>query len=247
MEPDEYIFWIDAFTPDTLPMGRLAEYMATLAKLMGHPQSTHFVRLEEGSAKVVHKVDVTDAPKVADRVREAVAGLGSREATKAFRNLDDLLANDNAIGELRGPGGAVVIAFAGRTRAKPLVFPIVSQIGSLEGQIVQVGGRDSTAHAVVQNGGITYTGIVLSRAVARELAPLLYGPKIRLIGNGKWERLSDGTWRLDEFKVDRFESLDERPIAELIEEIRNLKNNGLMSPAAYTELLELRADDGAVH
>jgi hypothetical protein len=46
MSPVEYVFRIDAFTPDTLPMARLAEYLSALAKLLGHQEHTHFVRVD---------------------------------------------------------------------------------------------------------------------------------------------------------------------------------------------------------
>lgn len=49
---DEYVFWIDAYTPATIPMERLAEYLTALAKMLGHGGSVHFNRLEKGSTKV---------------------------------------------------------------------------------------------------------------------------------------------------------------------------------------------------
>jgi hypothetical protein len=44
----EYTFRIDVFTPETMPMARLAEYLAELSKLVGHSQSTHFDRVAPG-------------------------------------------------------------------------------------------------------------------------------------------------------------------------------------------------------
>ena len=40
----------DVFTPETLPMERLAEYMLQFAKLLGEPERVHFVDVEAGSA-----------------------------------------------------------------------------------------------------------------------------------------------------------------------------------------------------
>lgn len=78
MEDAEYTSKIDAFTPDSLPMARLAEYLAALADLIGHKASTHFVRLERGSTKLVHKVEATDAPKVERRLRDVIDGAPQR-------------------------------------------------------------------------------------------------------------------------------------------------------------------------
>ena len=44
----EYRFVIDALSPDTLPMARLAEYMGELARLLGRPDQVHFERLGGG-------------------------------------------------------------------------------------------------------------------------------------------------------------------------------------------------------
>lgn len=247
MEPVTYIFRIDAFTPDTLPMARLAEYMATLAKLLGHPEHTHFVRLEKGSANLVHKVDAVDAPKVEARIQGAARGEAPQDALVAKEKLDQLLANDNAVGELMRPDGRVVIPFPGRTRPKALTFPAFRQEGSVEGQVVSIGGRDATAHAIIQDGDITYTGLAMPRDIARELAHHLYGAKIRLIGSGRWERRPEGMWKLLDFRVDRFQVLDESPMAEVLREIRGLPGNDLMDRSAYRDVFDLGSDDEAAH
>lgn len=247
MEPAVYVFHIDAFTPDTMPMGRLAEYLAVLTKLLGSADHTHFVKIEDGSAKLVHKVDPVDALRVEGRLRELAAGNGPQDALAARDKLDDLLANDNAVGELNKADGAVVIPFPGRTRPKVLTFPAFRQDGSIEGQVVSVGGRDSTAHAILQDGDVTFSGLSMKRDLARELARHLYGQKVRLTGSGRWERHSDGSWKLLEFRVDRFELLDERPLADVLEELREIPENGLMEASAYSDIFNLNSGDGGVH
>ena len=104
MNPIEYVFRIDAFTPDTLPMARLAEYLAALAKMLGHPEHTHFIRVDEGSAKLVHKVDPVDAPKVESRLNNVRIGSAPKDAMAAKQTLEELLANDNAIGAAKREG-----------------------------------------------------------------------------------------------------------------------------------------------
>ena len=42
----EYRFEIDAFTPATIPMARLAEYVSDLAKMFGNNSSVHLGRIE---------------------------------------------------------------------------------------------------------------------------------------------------------------------------------------------------------
>lgn len=247
MEDAEYTFKIDAFTPDSLPMARLAEYLAALADLIGHKASTHFVRLERGSTKLVHKVEATDAPKVERRLRDVIDGAPPTDACRAFNALDKLLADDNAIGELTQARGALIILFPGRTRPKQLTFPPLWQDGSIEGQVVSVGGRDATAHAILQDRDVTFTGCTLSRELARDLARYLYGPKVRFIGSGRWERLVDGGWRLLNFRVDRFEVLDESPLSEVLADIRAIPNGMTGNPDVYDEMARLAFDDGELH
>jgi hypothetical protein len=50
----EYRFTIaESFTPQTLPMERLAEYIAGLAKLLGEQPNVHFRSIEAGSTVLV--------------------------------------------------------------------------------------------------------------------------------------------------------------------------------------------------
>jgi hypothetical protein len=52
VNPVEYVSRIDVFHADTMPMERLAQYLAALAKMFGHANHTHFVGITEGSARV---------------------------------------------------------------------------------------------------------------------------------------------------------------------------------------------------
>ncbi len=245
MRPIEYVFRIDVFTPDTLPMGRLAEYLAALSRMIGHAEHTHFLRVDEGSAKLVHKVDAVDAPKVETRLNNVRLGQAPKDAMKARKELDDLLANDNAIATLtEAETGRVVVPFEGRNRPKPISFPAFREDTAIQGQIVSIGGRDSTAHAILQDGEVVHVNLSMTRDIARELAPLLYGPIVRLHGNGRFERQPDGKWKMLDFKVDRFEKLDERLPKDFLAELRTVQGNNLMSPEAYWNARAVRREEG---
>ncbi|TXM88865.1 hypothetical protein FV232_25455 [Methylobacterium sp. WL30] len=117
-EHQEYRLRIDAFRPETLPMARLAEYMAELARLLGEQDKVHFEKVEPGSAVLVTVVEASAAPKVDLRVRQVREGRGPVEALKAFRGLDDLLAKDNAIGTLTSADGATTASTISATRLR---------------------------------------------------------------------------------------------------------------------------------
>lgn len=247
MSSNEYTFRIDVFTPDTLPMARLAEYLAALADLIGHKESTHFARIEKGSARLVSRIEEQDAPKVQRRLEAVTSATPPQGTAKAFKSLDDMLAEDNAVGEVIGPAGAVILPFPGRMRPKALTFPAFRQDGSIDGQIVNIGGRDKTAHVTLQDGGMTYTNIDLNRDVARELAKHLYGAKVRLCGSGRWERHPDGAWKLLAFTVDRYEVLDDAALGDVLADLRSIPGNGLLREGAYSDLMALRLGEDEVH
>lgn len=240
--PREYRYMIDAFTPDTLPMARLAEYMRELAVLLGEPERVHFDRLERGSAVLISKIDRTAAPKVVERLRGLRDGSAPEEVRKAFRQLDAMLAADNAIGRLEDQAGAEVIAFQGRQRPKPQVFGPFNQEGTLDGTLVRIGGRTKDIRALLDDGLRVYPCIV-TKEQARRLAAHLFDV-VRVTGRGRWTREGDGQWRLHGFKVFSFEVLDERPLSAVVAELRSVRGNGWKNVAdPYRELARLRRDD----
>ncbi len=243
MEPVEYVFNIDIFTPGTLPMARLAQYLSELAKMLGSPERTHFVRVDPGSAELLHYVEAVEAPKVAARLNGIRVGEGPKDGLAAQRALDDLLLNDNAVGTLvEKATGRVVIPFPGRNRPQPIAFPPFRQDTTIDGVVVRIGGKDASAHVTLQDGDVLHTGITMSRADARALAPLLYGPVVRLHGAGRFERQAGGVWKMSEFKVTSWAHLDSRPLAEVLGGIRTISDNGLMTPSAYADLVADRSE-----
>lgn len=246
MKPVEYVFRIDVFQPETMPMARLAEYMAALAKMFGHAEHTHFVAVEKGSAKLRTAVDPVDAPKVEARLNGVRIGDAPKDAIAGKLALEDLLANDNAVATLtEGDTDRVVIPFIGRNRPKALTFPPFREDTSIDGVLVKIGGKDPSAHATLQDGDIFHVGVTMRRELARELAPLLYGPTIRMFGNGRFERQVDGVWKMSDFKVDRYERLDDRPIGEALAGIRTVPGNRLMEDGSYRDVAAMRDEDDA--
>ncbi|TAV54929.1 hypothetical protein ELI29_18630 [Rhizobium leguminosarum] len=222
----EYRFWIaNSYTPETLPMDRLAEYMAAYARLLGETSRVHFQGVETGSAILVAAVDEPAGPKVYDRVHQLQRGSGSRDAVKAFEELDEMLRRDNATGELRGNGGAVVLPFPGRSRPEPLVFGPIRQEGSLEGQVIRVGGKDDSVPVHLRDETIIYSGLNATPDLARKIAQHLLGPTLRVYGSGTWYREGDGSWVLKSFKINDFEVLDDDPLEDVVAALRKVKGS----------------------
>ena len=221
-----YTLYIDAFTPETIPMARLAEYMQAFAAMLGHESAVHFGRLDGGSTKLVTRVDHEHVPKVGATLDALARGKGTAEGAKAQEMIDCLLADDNATGfvyEDDDPG-TKIIAFPGATRQRPARYGPFKQEGTLDGELISVGGTDVTSHIRLRNGGITYSNIDTDRDTARRLGKHLFDP-IRVFGTGSWLREENGAWTLRRFKIRSFETLKTDDLRNVIAELRAVKGN----------------------
>ncbi len=215
---ESYELYIDAFTPDTIPMARLAQYMASFAELLGNRDHVHFGRLRSGSLTVAARVDEVARPKVSRRMEEIrLGGQVSESARKAFNDIDEKLAGDNATGHIQ-KGSVKLIEFPGRLRPVEEKLGPVVQPCSLDGEVIMIGGRDSTINVHLKAPDQTHH-CVTTREIARRLAPHIFG-LIRLVGTGTWARLESGGWILKRFEIADFQTLDETPLSKLFEGLR---------------------------
>lgn len=215
----EYRFKIDAYTPETMPMGRLAEYMAELSRMLGERERVHFLKLSRGSTVLVHRVEREAVPKVRDRVSNLRQGQGTVESLRAFQTINRLLREDNAIGTLRGtPSGGVVIRFPGREEIKEK-FEAVRQHGSIDGIVTGIRGKDETIHITIQVEGNQVSGCNTTKLIAKKLGARLFEP-VRLFGRGRWSRDADGNWSLEDFRVESFEALSDANLSSALEDLR---------------------------
>jgi len=247
---DELRFKIDAFRPDTIPMARLAEYMANLAALLGSEKSVHFVRLDAGCVELVHRVDAEDMPKVDARISAVQRGDGALDAIRAFRHLDDMLANDNATGHLANGAESVVLQFPGKTRKTPIEYGAFAQQGSFDGIPVKVGGLKEEVSIHLQETGpeaLVHT-CTADRGIAHAIAAHIFESVIRVHGSGRWKREANGTWTLARFIIRDFELLDDAPLTDVVAKLRAVPSNGwcdIDHPLAV--LRDLRGDEDSVH
>lgn len=240
----EYRFVIGAYSPDTLPMSRLAEYMADLARLFGRAERVHFVRLEPGSTVLVQRIEPEAAPEVSNRIRALAHGEAAGDAVRAYKALNRRLAGDDAVGSLRDGGGAEIIRFPGREPRPLLTFGPFNQDGVLDGVLIRVGGRDDTVPVHLRDGDAIHM-CTATRDMARRLAVHLYGRTLRVRGNGRWGRDSDGVWSMKRFNITDFNELDEAPLGEVVRQLRNVDGSGWKDiDDPLMELQQLRGVDG---
>ena len=245
-EQHEYRFIIDAFSPDDLPMSRLAEYMGELARLLGRSDQVHFVRLEEGSTVLVQTVEPEAKSEVDERIQSlAYIDPPDNDVFRAFSTLDRYLAEDNATGSLHESGGAEVIRFPGFKRPAPVTFGAFNQFGVLDGVLIRIGGRDDTVPVHLRDGERIHL-CNATREMARRLAVHLYGQTLRVQGDGRWERDADGGWVMKRFNITNFEELDDAPLGQVVQRLREVDGSDWKDiEDPVVELRHLRGNEEA--
>ncbi len=247
MDGYEYKFIIDVFKPSTISMARLAEYMTDLARLLGSETQVHFDRVEPGSLALVQSIEAAAYPVVQGRIRALEAGTPDEELRKAYDAIDLKLQKDKARAKLLPPQSAQIIEFAGRDRPQPMTYGPFSEEGTLQGQLVSIGGKDASKHLIIQDGPVRYSGLETTEEMARDLRHHTFD-HVRVNGTGRWLRLEDGTWKLLGFIVRSFEILSDEPLADVVAKLRQISGNRWSDSAdPIGELLNLRGNDDQVH
>jgi hypothetical protein len=220
--PVSFAFSIDVYTPDTIPMSRLGEYMTELAKMLGEESSVHFEKVTSGSTNLHHVVAYEATPKVVETVNALRRGMGSPEARKRYKNIDRMLMADNAVASYSQEGkSATVLKFPGRENVVPQSI-VTRQRGTIQGTVTRVGGTDETAHVQIVNGKQKIGGCVTTRTIAQALGMLLYRD-VRLHGVGKWMRDEEGVWSIEEFRIEAFDALQGDDLESALTALREIK------------------------
>jgi len=238
---EEFRFKIDAYTPETLPMVRLAEYLAELAVLLGEKQAVHFVRIEGGSAVPVIKVEAEATPKVRNRIVAVRRGNGASDAMRAYGNINQKLRLDNATGLLSGSTDADILLFPGKEKTLPDFSPI-RQNGSVDGEVIRVGGQGERVPVMLQAQEGILSHLFTSKPLAKALGCHLYEP-VRLFGRGRWLKDRDGIWSLEHFIIEDFSVLNGEPLSAALAALRAVP--GEWKSGSLRELHELRGNGGS--
>ncbi len=237
-ETVEFEFSIDALTPETLSMARLADYLKELAGLMGNVDAVHFEEVREGSVVLVQQVEIQAVPKVMERLQKAQNPAAPDGVHHCYERLNDLLRDDNAVGQLSEKSGADIIQFPGRTVPKPQEIGPMRQIGNLTGQVIMIGGKDEIVPVHLVDGDKQYN-CRATRTIASQLAPNLFQNPIRVYGEGEWTRGADNEWTMKKFLIDRFDVLDDSSLSEVTSRLQAVEGAS-WGNQPVTDLFELR-------
>lgn len=238
-DTSEYRFHIDAFSPATIPLERLAEYLGYLARIFGEKESVHFVKLEGGSTTPVLRVDREAVPKVRERIHLVRGGEGPSDSRTAIHELNKRLAEDNATGVLLDPLSAKVMRFPGRDAAVHTEFGPFTESGSFEGIPIRVGGERQDVPVHLQDADQVHI-IHAPRRLAIDIAKYLFTSPIRVQGKGKWMRNRMGDWIMQRFLVEDFEPLSREKLGESLAKLQSIPGEWKSREDPLQELADMR-------
>jgi len=215
--------------PESMPIGRLAEYLLEFAGLLGKDAPVRFSGIVKGSVVMRARALDDSHESIASRLVLVAGNQGTKDAASKADKLDAMMREDGIFGEVINHAGAVILPFPGAKRKVDISQTeyVVTQEGELTGVVTRIGGRDDTVPLTLEDAdGVYYETNVKGRELARELGRLLFGSPIRVFGTGTWKRTNDTKWKLEKFIVQSYEELDTRPLSEVLAELRDIPGNG---------------------
>lgn len=220
----EFRLEIEAYTPETMPMKRLAEYLSDVAVLLGEEGSVHLIAIEHGSTCPVFLVDWESEAKINDRVAKVRAGQAPAEVLEAERRMNRRLTEDNSSGNLISPSKSKILYFPGAAKPKPVEWPSINQAKVLYGVPITVGGKNDPVPVHLEDGREEFH-LLADRSKAKQIAQYLFTTVLRVTGHGRWRRTEGGIWELERFLVDSFEPLKDQSVDDVLTRLRKVQAN----------------------
>ena len=160
-------FIIEGFTPDSVPMLRLCQYMTDLARLLGESDHVRFGSVGAGSTTIEHRIESVAEQTVRERLLSLKKDDSPADARKAFRAMNRRLADDQATGTLQDEKGSDVMRFDGQEAERPSTIGPVREAGTLDGVLIRIGGKGSTVPVHLMDGS-TLHKCTASRETAQD-------------------------------------------------------------------------------
>jgi len=132
--------------------------------------------------------------------------------------------------------------FPGAAEDGPAEYGPVTQASTLQGVVIVVGGARDPVPVHLQDGDIVYN-CVAKRVVAKELARYIFGPPLRVSGNGRWSRDSRGQWSMSRFQITEFTRLEDDPLGKVVADLRQVAGTTRAPAGALETLTALRSEE----
>lgn len=221
---EELSFVIPGYTPETMPLGRLIEYLQQMAVILGDPESLHLVEIREGSVAPVLHAPKAVALHAKERARRISRGDGTRKQVDAYNRVRRMLRRDTPASDrpaLLRSDQQILLEIPAAPEEQGILTGL-RQATTIDGQLIRVGGAGEDAAIQLQDvEGRIHSGFTAKRDLAKELARVMWEP-VRLSGTGIWQRTAEGQWQLDRMQIQSFEVIEDEDHSTVLERLRAL-------------------------
>ena len=216
---EELEFVIPAYTPETMPLDRLLQYLQQIADVVGVAGDMHLIRIEPSSTKPVFKMPVPMAIRARERAAAVRNGGGTQAQRYAFNRIRQMVKKDGGKPASLKDRTGVILDFPPTIEDIGAILG-VRQASTFDGSLLRVGGVGDHTPILMQNlGGEVFSGFSAPKDLAKAMAKLLFEP-IRVTGIGNWERSAVGQWKLSKMLIQTYEPLSDEPLSEVFNKLR---------------------------
>jgi hypothetical protein len=91
---EEFSFVIPAYSPETMPLDRLIEYLQQISAVIGDPANLHLVEIKKSSTAPTFRVPKRAALQATERAAQLSRGDGTRDQIRAYNRLRRMVRRD---------------------------------------------------------------------------------------------------------------------------------------------------------
>jgi hypothetical protein len=218
MEYEELEFLIPAYTPETMPLDRLLQYLQQIGEVIGFAHDMHLVRIDPSSTKPVFHVPIPVATQARDRAAAVRRGDGTRTQQAAYNRIRQMVRSDGGKPASLKDRSGVILDFPPIQEVGPIIG--VRQATIFDGILLRVGGVGDYTPILMQDlTGDVFAGFSAPRSLAKAMAPLLF-ESIRVNGIGSWDRSQAGEWKLAKMLIQTYELLKDESAQDVLRRLR---------------------------
>ncbi|MGH7117911.1 MAG: hypothetical protein ACREFP_02765 [Acetobacteraceae bacterium] len=218
MEYEELEFVIPAYTPETMPLDRLLQYLEQVGEVIGFVHDLHLVRIEASSTTPIFQVPAPIATQARDRAAAVRTGRGTRAQRSAYDRIREMVRSDGGKSASLKDRKGVILDFPPVPDVAPIIG--VRQSTTFDGFLLRVGGRGDYTPILMQDlAGDVFAGFSAPRNLAKAMASFLFEP-LRVNGIGSWDRSRAGEWKLTKMLIQTYERLKGDDFNEVLRQLR---------------------------
>lgn len=219
---ERFEFVVPGYTPETMPLDRLIEYLNQLMIILGNPSDLHLVEIQRSSTKPVLIMPHHAAVKARQRARETWEGGGSARARGAYQRIRRMVSDDGGKPAVLSTREGMILEFPGVELEADQEISSVRQASSVSGELIRVGGESEFDQILLKDiSDKVISGCFATKEVAKQLAKHLHD-YVRLHGIASWQRDRQGNWQITRMKVQTFEMLEVDSLGDAIADVQKV-------------------------